>query len=988
RAYSLAPWVGRSVFIRFRYMTDDNTVGTGVYIDDVWPVPAFSGRTTISSNITDTLYSFTGKAAGTYYYRVRGRNVAWGWNDFGPLEDVVVVRRDVGVTALLAPSGTVDSGNVVVPACSVYNYGTLTEAYAVSMRIGTDYAEATMVIGHAPGTTRYVTFPGWTAGRRGTYAVTCSTRLGGDADSSNDARAGAVTVQVRDVACRRLLAPAGTVDSGITVTPACSVANPGSTTESYQVRMKVGTFYNLTTTVANHAPGTTVYITFPNWVATQLGTHAVSCSTELSDDLVQANNRQSGLVTVERPPLHDVGATVVIAPTGTNDSGTSVVPACTVYNYGNMPESYLVRMKVGTTYNETASVTGHAPGARLYVTFPSWNASARGTHVVTCSTELATDTRPDNDRASGQVEVRVADVDLSTILFPVDSVPLGTVVAPRVRLRNNGTGPAVFPVRLVITGTTVVFDTTEADVALNPGETRDYLFAGSWTAGPAGDYTTLAWTALGGDLVPANDSARNAFAVSAAGAGGWVEKRSMPLLTSGKQAKDGAWLAFAPSGRGLTLHASRLTPDRGPALDPSTPRSPDPSLSGVVYAAKGNKSSDFYRYDVERDTWTTLASIPDGRENKKPGKGAVGAAGGGYVYAVKGNNTQGFWRYAPSQDSWQQMADVPLGLSNKKAKGGTDLVYVGDLGQYPERLYLLKGGRNEFWRYDVSRDSWRETSEAPIGLSGRIKYDKGSWLAYAPAGAVPSEFGIVYCHKAKYHELYAFQPVTEVWLPQQLDGMPFVGRSGKKKKSKDGGSAAILDGYVYALKGGNTDEFWQYAPEQDSWTELEPMPLLGSTGKAKKVKAGADATATHDFLFALKGNKTLEFWRYAPGTTLDASRATPDAREGGQSGMKSDASGVVRISPNPLRAGFVTLRWDMTGVGHDRIAFGQFGSRPEHAGVSLFDATGRCVRRRALSLGHEASGIVLDLRALPAGVYLLRLTAGGYSTTQKLVIQR
>ncbi|MBM3322853.1 hypothetical protein FJY69_05195, partial [candidate division WOR-3 bacterium] len=42
RAYSLAPWVGRSVFIRFRYMTDDNTVGTGVYIDDVWPVPAFS----------------------------------------------------------------------------------------------------------------------------------------------------------------------------------------------------------------------------------------------------------------------------------------------------------------------------------------------------------------------------------------------------------------------------------------------------------------------------------------------------------------------------------------------------------------------------------------------------------------------------------------------------------------------------------------------------------------------------------------------------------------------------------------------------------------------------------------------------------------------------------------------------------------------------------------------------------------------------------
>jgi hypothetical protein len=95
KAYSLAPWVGKSVFIRFRYMTDDGTTGSGVYIDDVWPVPAFADRTVISNNITDTLYEVTGKTPDTYYYRVRGHNTAWNWGDQGPLEDIVVTGTGI-----------------------------------------------------------------------------------------------------------------------------------------------------------------------------------------------------------------------------------------------------------------------------------------------------------------------------------------------------------------------------------------------------------------------------------------------------------------------------------------------------------------------------------------------------------------------------------------------------------------------------------------------------------------------------------------------------------------------------------------------------------------------------------------------------------------------------------------------------------------------------------------------------------------------------
>jgi hypothetical protein len=102
KAYSLAPWVGKSVFIRFRYMTDDGSTGQGVYIDDVWPVPEFANHTVIEDSITDTLYNVTAESVGTYYYRVRGHNATWGWNDQGPLEDIVVT----GLVGTQEPTGT------------------------------------------------------------------------------------------------------------------------------------------------------------------------------------------------------------------------------------------------------------------------------------------------------------------------------------------------------------------------------------------------------------------------------------------------------------------------------------------------------------------------------------------------------------------------------------------------------------------------------------------------------------------------------------------------------------------------------------------------------------------------------------------------------------------------------------------------------------------------------------------------------------------
>jgi hypothetical protein len=138
------------------------------------------------------------------------------------------------------------------------------------------------------------------------------------------------------------------------------------------------------------------------------GTH-VTLRLELSfvDDTCHIMQPLTYSITIGTHPVvsHDVGVTRVIAPAGSLDSGTTVTPVCSVYNYGSSTESYTVRMKIGSNYSQTASVSSHASGTRIYVTFPDWLAAPVGTFSVKCSTQLSDDLVPSNDARTGTVTV-------------------------------------------------------------------------------------------------------------------------------------------------------------------------------------------------------------------------------------------------------------------------------------------------------------------------------------------------------------------------------------------------------------------------------------------------------------------------------------------------------------------------------------------------------------------------------------------------------
>ncbi|MBM3315914.1 hypothetical protein FJY71_08805 [candidate division WOR-3 bacterium] len=472
---------------------------------------------------------------------------------------------------------------------------------------------------------------------------------------------------------------------------------------------------------------------------------------------------------------------------------------------------------------------------------------------------------------------------------------------------------------------------------MDPGREETLTFPESETLVRVGVWGAAAEVAAAGDRHPENDSARGSFRVYPPGLvwpRGWVEVEPIPLTPSSKAVKDGGWLAIDPA-------------------------------QDVIYCGKGYKTPDFYSRPVLGTVWTQLTSIPLGLEAKPPYKGAQGICDGeGSVYATKGNGTVGFWRYDIGAQTWTQLPNVPLGPSGKKVKGGTDMAYVveNDTGY----VYLLKGYKQDFFRFNTVSGVWdTNLSLAPAGA--RAKYDKGSFLVHDEAGKL-------YAHKAKYHELWAFDIVTHTWASTALPGMPLVGMMGKSKKSKDGGAGAWFDGSVYALKGGNTQEFWQFRVDSAAWRELDTMPAYGSTGKKKRVKAGGDIVYSSLAFWALKGNKTLEFWRY--GLSLDVEGTARPERSGiaaGPRGMPARFGYALR--PSPVAGRDCALEYSVP--------------QPTAVRCRLFDASGRLVRTMPGGTLSGSGLLRLDLGGLSAGVYLFRLEAEaeGAGFVQKLVLR-
>jgi len=210
---------------------------------------------------------------------------------------MVIRRIDAASVRIIAPAGSVDSGTIVTPRASVTNNGTSTSLVPVRLSIGSAYVESVSVSVSPHGNPRgQLPQLDRTAGRPARGPLLNRSCRRRESRQRYSLRLGSSRTTI-DAATIAILAPADTVDSGTIITPRARIANLGRNTALIPVRMKVGSSYAESVTVSV-SPSETLTVSFANWTASPLGVLAVRCSTTLTGDTLNANDLQTGTVTV------------------------------------------------------------------------------------------------------------------------------------------------------------------------------------------------------------------------------------------------------------------------------------------------------------------------------------------------------------------------------------------------------------------------------------------------------------------------------------------------------------------------------------------------------------------------------------------------------------------------------------------------------------------------------------------------------------------
>ncbi len=839
------------------------------------------------------------------------------------IDNVTITGRrtsaDVGCADIIAPGDSIDSATVVQPLALIRNFGTETASFPVYMEIGLWYRDSVYIEDLAGGRDTVIGFSAWRAGMRGLTDVICYTALPGDINPLNDRRDRTTRVRVVDASVLAVLQPTDTLDSNALITPSARVFCSGEDTATFWAFMRIGNWLD-SVLVDDLGPGETRDIQFSSWRASVPGPQVACCSIAWQPDRYPDNNALLRRFFVTSAGWRDASAERVLSPVGPVVTGSSVTVRGLIRNHGAIEVDLIARMlffnRQGATVYEDSLTRRLAPRAFDTVAFRSWLAQTEDTFAARLQVIMSGDMNPENDTASVEFWVipPFHDVAVARIISPKDTVVAGPVY-PEAWISNPGCFAETFRAKFRITrsGMIVYYDSILV-YALSPTDSVRISFP-VWNASP-GLFVARCTVALDGDANPANDQRVSLFwAESLNIEPGWHEIKPLPKGLSAKPVAHGGGLFCWPNGE--------------------------------IFALKGNKTNEFIVYSPRLDSWTFRESVPVGPlENKRVYKGGcLTGDGTNHIFAIKGNKTSEFYRYLVAQDSWEALSPVPLGTTGKPVRGGTSMVYCmkGDTGF----VYLLKGYKNEFYRYNTVIDRWDTfLPPVPLGPSGQDKIKEGSFVAY-------DGMFTIYCVKAYYNELFAFDIRGDTWLRTSLSPYPQVGRSGKTKKVKDGGSGTFFSGALFTLKGGNTCEFWRYNPSTDSWQEFDTIPQLGSTGKKKRVKGGgAIVSSGRTVFYALKGNKTSEFWRYripppGPGITEPEHSHFPTAT-------------------NP----------ELPSVVRTRL----YLPREQTGSYRLFDQTGRLIM-----LMHAGEN---DVSGISPGVYFVIKVGGSHLPVRAKVVKK
>lgn len=838
---------------------------------------------------------------------------------------------DVGVISIILPPDTVDSNVVVAPKAIVKNFGDTTVSFPVIFREDAySFYDVKQVSNLAPEDTFSINFNQWRIRLpRGIITVKCSTALANDIDNSNDALEKSIFCRVKDIAVLELCLP-DTIDSGAIITPRARIKNLGNTQDLIFSIFKIGIFYSCTLEVMSPLQGDEDTLTFSSLTANFRGIHPTICTTALSGDVNPNNNFLTGTLSVRS---NDFAVTQILSPEQIIPQGSQVTPKVLVTNYGTAPATcavfFLIADSTSVNVFRDSNYITLEPGISDSLSFTVWNAGS-GPYLATSYTRLPGDVNPHNDtlRLYFFAGTPNRDVGVANIIAPIDTMQR-VLIKPKAEVKNFGNLTESFYTFFQITssGNIVYFDSLLV-ANLLPNRTIQLTFS-AWQPSP-GNFVTKCSTALVGDMNLANDVLIGSVTIETLEIG-WVARAQVPSGPKSKGVKAGGTLVYVP------------------------PTS--------IYAFKGNNTNEFYCYDIPTNNWTPKETIPwVGRKKRVKAGARLCYDNERYIYALKGGNTLEFWRYDTQKDSWSQLTDVPVGEGKpKKVKSGASLAFV-PVSETQHLIYFLKGnGTFEFYAYWVEQDSWLKKPDAPFGPDNK-KFKAGSCLAY------DHHRQYLWTIKGGTNEFYAYDLTAGIWL-ENIPNLTLIGRDGKKRKAKDGAAIAYhpANHSIYALKGGNTDEFWSYTPPETTWTQLTNMP---SSSLGKKVKAGGSLIYAAGNLYALRGNKTFDFFIYNFG-----------------SGVGIEENEVPRLSSTPRLVSLKIYPNPFSRQTHILYQLPSLKDKPIPVTITLYNIAGQVERVLVNELLPPGLySIELTSLKLANGIYIVRMNALNQRVSQKLVI--
>jgi N-acetylneuraminic acid mutarotase len=382
----------------------------------------------------------------------------------------------------------------------------------------------------------------------------------------------------------------------------------------------------------------------------------------------------------------------------------------------------------------------------------------------------------------------------------------------------------------------------------------------------------------------------------------WHQKESMPSIVASKYVKDGGALVAVDSN---------------------------------LFAFRGNKSKELYKFIASEDTWAMMESIPYGKKladttkinKKKIGKGASLCYDKDLctIYATKGNGTYEFWAYDAYADIWTTKAFVP---ARKGLKGGTSVVYSNG------KVFLLAGSQkpyyNNFFVYDITSNTWDSLRSIPLTPDWKIFKD-GSCLTIINDTIYALKGG------GKHNYFWAYNIDGDTWVTKET--IPLIHPMlGKKNKVGDGGAMTTDGSIIYAIKGKGKQDFWSYTPTaKGTWTPLDTIPRLH---KKSVPKTGASLAYANGVVYLLKGNKTPEFWQYIPEAMSKVKSQMSKLNTQGDFTSTMYQFLLYQNKPNPFKSQ-TNIRYSIPNQGKVTL--------------SIYDVSGRLVK--TLVDEHKKPGI-------------------------------